>query len=90
MPAPLICRRCSRPIVVEAAQYEVFEHMHYVCVHYEFEHDPIDPDEECGAGTDRISRKNRDAPVRPCNGRLESRPRRLRNIPELSDRPDEG
>jgi hypothetical protein len=24
--------------------------MHYVCFHYEFEHDPVDPDEECGAG----------------------------------------
>lgn len=24
--------------------------MHYVCFHYEFEHDPADPDEECTAG----------------------------------------
>ena len=24
--------------------------MHYVCFHYEFEHDPADPDEECRAG----------------------------------------
>lgn len=24
--------------------------MHYVCFHYEFEHDPTDPDEMCGAG----------------------------------------
>ena len=24
--------------------------MHYVCFHYEFEHDPFDPDEECTAG----------------------------------------
>jgi hypothetical protein len=24
--------------------------MHYVCFHYEFEHDPADPDEECYAG----------------------------------------
>jgi len=30
--------------------YEVFEQMHYVCFHYEFEHDPFDPDEECTAG----------------------------------------
>lgn len=50
MPEPLICRRCSRPVVVEAARYEVFEHMHYVCFHYEFEDDPMDPDEECSAG----------------------------------------
>ena len=31
-------------------QYDVFEQMHYVCFHYEFEHDPFDPDEECTAG----------------------------------------
>lgn len=24
--------------------------MHYVCFHFEFEHDPYDPDEECNAG----------------------------------------
>ena len=45
-----LCRRCGRPVVVEADQYDVFEQMHYVCFHYEFEHDPVDPDEECGAG----------------------------------------
>lgn len=32
--------------------YEMFERMHYVCFHYEFEHDLIepnaDPDEDCG------------------------------------------
>jgi hypothetical protein len=46
----LVCRRCQRPVGASAAQYEVFEHMHYVCFHYEFEHDPFDPDEECNAG----------------------------------------
>ncbi|WP_156313104.1 hypothetical protein [Micromonospora sp. HK10] len=44
------CVRCGRPVVVETARYEVFERMHYVCFHYEFEHDPVDPDEECEAG----------------------------------------
>jgi hypothetical protein len=42
-----ICRRCNRPVVVSRDQYEVFEGMHYVCFHYEFEHDPVDPDDEC-------------------------------------------
>jgi hypothetical protein len=28
----------------------VFEQMHYVCFHYEFEHGELDVDEECGAG----------------------------------------
>jgi hypothetical protein len=40
-----ICRRCGRPVVVDAARYETFENMHYVCFYYEFEHDPADPDE---------------------------------------------
>jgi hypothetical protein len=44
------CRRCNRPVVVSRIQYEVFEQMHYVCFHYEVEHDPVDPDEECYAG----------------------------------------
>jgi hypothetical protein len=45
-----ICRRCGRPVGVSADQYETFERMHYVCFHYEFEHDPQDPDLECSAG----------------------------------------
>jgi hypothetical protein len=50
MGQPLICRRCDRPVEVSQDQFGVFEHMHYVCFHYEFEHDPADPDEECAAG----------------------------------------
>jgi hypothetical protein len=33
-----------------ADQFDVFEQMHYVCFHYEFEHGEIDPDRECAAG----------------------------------------
>jgi hypothetical protein len=44
------CTRCARPVRVSADQFEVFERMHYVCFHYEYEHDPFDPDEECNAG----------------------------------------
>jgi hypothetical protein len=44
------CLRCGRPVRVSAAQFETFERMHYVCFHYEFEHDPSDPDEVCSAG----------------------------------------
>jgi hypothetical protein len=36
-------------VVASAEQYEVFERMHYVCFHYEFEHQG-DPDVECPAG----------------------------------------
>ncbi|WP_432885514.1 DUF7660 family protein [Kribbella sp. CA-245084] len=46
----LECRRCQRPVKVSAAQFEVFERMHYVCFHYEFEHGEFDVDEECTAG----------------------------------------
>jgi hypothetical protein len=46
----LLCHRCRQPVVISRDQYEVFEHMHYVCFHYEFEHGPADPDEECSAG----------------------------------------
>ena len=45
----LLCRRCGLPVVKFADDYEVFEQMHYVCFHYEFEHRG-DPDEECSAG----------------------------------------
>ena len=33
-----------------AAQFDVFEQMHYVCFHYEFEHGEYDVDDECSAG----------------------------------------
>lgn len=43
----LICRRCGQPVVVNASRYDVFEQMHWLCFHLEFEHQS-DPDEECG------------------------------------------
>lgn len=42
------CRRCGRPVLRFREQFEVFEGMHWVCFHYEFEHDPTDPDNACG------------------------------------------
>ncbi|MGW9418288.1 hypothetical protein ACWGRS_11535 [Cellulosimicrobium funkei] len=44
----LVCRRCHRSVRVGAAEYETFERMHYVCFHYEFEHQDFDVDESCG------------------------------------------
>jgi hypothetical protein len=46
----LRCRRCHLPVRISAASFDVFEQMHYVCFHYEFEHGDLDVDEECGAG----------------------------------------
>jgi hypothetical protein len=43
------CVRCRKPVEASAADYDVFEHMHYVCFHYEFEHRG-DPDVACRAG----------------------------------------
>lgn len=40
------CVRCHRPVKNER-DYELFEKMHWVCFHLEFEHD-TDPDEPCG------------------------------------------
>jgi len=44
--APLLCRLCGSPVVVERDRYEVFERMHWLCFHIVFEHDG-DPDEPC-------------------------------------------
>jgi hypothetical protein len=46
-----VCWRCRRSVLVSADQYEVFEHMHYMCFNYEFEHNPVDDvGAECAAG----------------------------------------
>ena len=42
------CRRCHQPVVIERERYEVFEGMHWLCFHLEFEHGSADPDEPCG------------------------------------------
>lgn len=44
----LRCVRCGRPVARNAANFDTFERMHWVCFHYEFEHDPVDPDTACG------------------------------------------
>lgn len=42
-----ICVRCNQPVKVYKDEYDVFEKMHWICFHYEFEHDGYDPDEPC-------------------------------------------
>lgn len=69
------CARCKRPVRISADQYDVFEQMHYVCFHYEFEHDPIDPDEECTAGG---------CPSRTVNARPMRRPENVTAIHALA------
>lgn len=44
----LICRRCDLPVRNAEDGRNIFEHMHYVCFHYEFEHGEQDIDFDCG------------------------------------------
>ena len=46
----LICVRCRKLIEVNALNYELFERMHWLCFHLEFEHE-ADPDEPCSDPT---------------------------------------
>lgn len=45
--ADLICVRCNLPVEANADSYELFERMHWLCFHLEFEHQG-DPDRPCG------------------------------------------
>ncbi|MFZ5643668.1 MAG: hypothetical protein ACOY46_08775 [Bacillota bacterium] len=42
-----LCRRCSRPVKKFSDGYDVFEQMHWLCFHLEFEHGNYEPDEPC-------------------------------------------
>jgi len=41
-----ICIRCGQPVVANADSYDVFERMHWLCFHLEFEHSG-DADRAC-------------------------------------------
>lgn len=41
-----ICTRCNQLVTVNASSYEMFEQMHWLCFHLEFEHQG-DPDQAC-------------------------------------------
>lgn len=41
-----ICRKCRNP-VKNKEQYDLFEGMHWLCFHFEFEHGEYDGDEPC-------------------------------------------
>ncbi|WP_438449481.1 hypothetical protein [Gorillibacterium sp. sgz5001074] len=42
-----LCRRCGKPVQVFETDYDLFEGMHWICFHFEFEHGEYDPDEPC-------------------------------------------
>ena len=42
-----ICKRCNKPVLENAQTYDVFEQMHWLCFHLEYEHEG-DPDTACG------------------------------------------
>ena len=41
-----LCKRCGQPVTANAEHYEVFEQMHWLCFHLEYEHEG-DPDKAC-------------------------------------------
>lgn len=41
-----ICAKCGQPVSIHARDFEVFERMHWLCFHMEFEHEG-DPDGPC-------------------------------------------
>jgi hypothetical protein len=41
-----VCKRCGKPVTVNAENYDLFEKMHWLCFHLEFEHQ-ADPDAPC-------------------------------------------
>lgn len=47
--APL-CARCGSPVGVNRENYELFERMHWLCFHLEYEH-RADVDAPCGGAT---------------------------------------
>jgi len=42
-----VCRRCGKAVVVNKAKYGIFEGMHWICFHLEYEDESDDPDEAC-------------------------------------------
>jgi hypothetical protein len=42
-----ICKRCGLPVKKHYNEYDVFEGMHWICFHFEFEHGSYDLDEPC-------------------------------------------
>jgi hypothetical protein len=45
----LKCMRCGRDVVENESHFDVFEQMHWLCFHMEFEHQG-DPDVACAPG----------------------------------------
>ncbi len=41
-----ICEYCNSPVIANADNYEIFENMHWLCFHLNFEHSG-DRDESC-------------------------------------------
>jgi phage anti-repressor protein len=42
-----ICKKCGLPVKKYYNEYDVFEGMHWICFHFEFEHGSYDLDEPC-------------------------------------------
>jgi hypothetical protein len=82
--ASKICIRCQKPVLANADNYELFERMHWLCFHLEFEHEG-DPDMPCSdpscpwSSIDRLSDRLRELGEDP--GTLVGRAIRSRTLP---------
>ena len=50
-----MCKRCKEPVRINAKNYDLYEQMHWICFHFEYEHSAgnngkgYDPDQPCEA-----------------------------------------
>ena len=44
---PLVCKRCGKKKTHRPEDYAIFEEMHWICFHLEFEHGDYDLDLPC-------------------------------------------
>lgn len=42
-----ICTGCGKPVSSSEDEFNLFENMHWICFHFEFEHGDHDKDEPC-------------------------------------------
>ncbi len=69
-----ICKKCGEPIK-DISDYDLFEGMHWICFHFEFEHGSYDRDEPCddiSCPWNRISGRDKQILLSQISLRIES------------------
>ncbi|MCF8210512.1 MAG: hypothetical protein K9K38_14095 [Rhodoferax sp.] len=86
---PLLCLACKKPVEVFKDDYDVFEQMHWLCFHLQFEHEG-DPDEDCGDPScpwgviDALEQKLRSLGIDPAQVRADAAIRPIEDAPQTS------